>query len=41
MKYSNQDEYEGGWKNGLREGEGEYRYNNGDHYRGSWVRDKK
>ena len=20
MKYANQDEYEGGWKNGLREG---------------------
>ncbi len=22
MRYANQDDYEGGWKNGLRDGEG-------------------
>jgi hypothetical protein len=38
---SSQDYYEGGWRNGLREGEGEYRYGNGDLYRGGWVRDRK
>jgi hypothetical protein len=44
MTYNNDknpDIYEGTWLNGVRHGEGEYRFFNGDVYKGFWVNDKK
>ncbi len=41
IEYPNGDVYEGGWKNGLREGAGTYTYANGDVYFGSWISNRK
>ncbi len=37
----NPDVYEGYWVNGMRHGEGQYRFFNGDLYKGFWINDKK
>ena len=41
MNYSNGDYYSGEFVNGVKEGEGLYKYYNGDEYRGSWSNDMK
>jgi len=49
MKYSNNDEYDGNWKNDKREGKGNFNvtnigiqiYSNGDKYEGDWINDKR
>lgn len=41
MKYSNGDRYEGGWRGGMRFGQGKYFYYNGDRYEGMWIDDRK
>jgi len=40
-KYHNDDVFEGEFKNGLRNGMGEYRYKDGWSYIGTWTNDKK
>ena len=41
MKYINEDNYNGEWKNNKREGVGILKCNDGIIYEGNWVNDKK
>merc|ERR1712167_461969 len=41
MEYPNGDEYEGGWSNDMRNGEGTQRYANGETYIGGWKDGRK
>ena len=41
MKYLNGDEYNGEWKEDLKDGFGIMKYNNRDEYNGNWKNDKK
>ena len=41
MVYENGDIYEGDFSNGMKQGQGIYRYRNGDTYEGRFVDDKK
>jgi len=40
-KFKNGDRYEGGWKNGLPEGTGKYRWRDGSTYQGQWKEGTK
>ena len=39
MIYYNGNNYEGDWKNNLKEGYGIMKYGNGDEFNGNWVND--
>lgn len=41
MHFTNNDVYEGEWRNGVKDGNGKYVYYNGDKYTGHWREDKK
>ena len=41
MKYPNDEEYDGMWRNGIKEGQGRYLYQNGDVFVGRWKADKR
>jgi hypothetical protein len=41
MHYNTGEEYEGDWKNGMREGQGNMQYPNAERYEGDWIADKK
>lgn len=39
MKYSSGEEYDGKWKNGVKEGNGVFNYPDGTVYNGQWKND--
>ena len=39
--FTNGDNYEGMWQNGLKHGRGKYSWSNGDYYEGAFWLDKR